>query len=48
MDSKTITPKAPRAWVAPRVETLPALTQLTLQTGIPGDCVPGDPSSCFG
>jgi len=37
-----------RSWVAPRVDELPRLTDLTLQTGIPGDCIPGDPSSCFG
>lgn len=36
-----------RAWVAPRVTELPRLTQLTLQSGIPGTCDPGDPSSCF-
>jgi hypothetical protein len=35
-------------WIAPRVADLPPLTQLTLQTtGIPGDCDPGDPGSCF-
>lgn len=35
-------------WIAPQVADLPRLTQLTLQTtGIPGDCDPGDPSSCF-
>jgi hypothetical protein len=37
-----------RPWSAPRVDDLPRLSDLTLQTGIPGDCVPGDPSSCFG
>jgi hypothetical protein len=40
---------ARRPWVAPRVDTLPPLTDLTLQTGaIIGDCGPSDPSSCFG
>lgn len=45
------TPPVPphrRAWLAPRVDDMPRLTELTLQTtGIPGDCDPGDPSSCF-
>ena len=37
-----------RPWLAPRVDDMPRLTELTLQTtGIPGDCDPGDPSSCF-
>lgn len=44
MDSKTSS--APRRpWVAPRVETLPPLANLTLQTvGIPGDT---DPNASF-
>jgi hypothetical protein len=36
-----------RRWIAPRIDELPRLTDLTLQTGIPGNCQPGDPSSCF-
>lgn len=37
-----------RPWISPRVDELPRLTDLTLQsTGIPGDCDPLDPSSCF-
>ncbi|HEX6910452.1 MAG TPA: hypothetical protein VF142_08655 [Longimicrobium sp.] len=36
-----------RPWLAPRVDDMPRLTELTLQSGIPGDCDPGDPSSCF-
>lgn len=39
---------ARRAWVAPRVDEMPRLTDLTLQSGIPGDCSDTDPSSCFG
>jgi hypothetical protein len=37
-----------RPWVAPRVEDLPRLTQLTLATGDPidGDCGVGG-STCF-
>lgn len=37
-----------RAWVAPRVEDLPRLTELTLQTGpvINGECGVGG-STCF-
>jgi hypothetical protein len=45
MTSAVATPR--RAWTAPRVDDLPRLTDLTLQSGIPGECVPGDPSSCF-
>ena len=41
-------PARRHTWIAPQVTELPRLTQLTLQTtGIPGDCDPGDPSSCF-
>jgi hypothetical protein len=41
-------PAPRRTWIAPRVDELPRLTDLTLQSGgIPGDCDPGDPSSCF-
>lgn len=41
-------PAPRRPWLAPRVDTLPRLTELTLQSGgIPGDCT-SDPSSCFG
>lgn len=36
-----------RPWLAPRVDELPRLTDLTLQSGgVPGDCE-DDPSSCF-
>lgn len=40
------TPSAPRrAWVAPRIDALPPLTNLTLQTvSIPGDT---DPNANF-
>lgn len=41
-------PAPRRAWVAPRVDDMPRLTDLTLQSGIPGDCSDSDPSSCFG
>jgi hypothetical protein len=46
--SPTVPPRRP--WVAPRVEELPRLTELTLQTagGIPGECEPGGGgSTCF-
>jgi hypothetical protein len=39
-----------RPWTAPRVEDLPHLTKLTLQTGdeIPGNCgTGGSGSTCF-
>jgi len=38
-----VTPVSRRPWVAPRVEDLPRLTELTLQTGpaIPGGGTPG-------
>lgn len=37
-----------RPWLAPRVDQLPRLTDLTLQSGgIPASCE-DDPSSCFG
>lgn len=41
---------ARRPWTAPRVDDMPRLTDLTLQTngGIEGDCSDSDPSSCFG
>jgi len=45
LHSQSAAPRRP--WTAPRVDELPRLSDLTLQTGIPGDCVPGDPSSCF-
>ena len=36
-----------RPWVAPRVEQLPRLTELTLQTGpVEGNCPIGS-STCF-
>ena len=39
---------APAPWVSPRIEELPRLTELTLQTGsgIPGECGIGG-STCF-
>jgi hypothetical protein len=46
-------PEAPavrKPWLAPRVDDLPRLTELTLQTGggIPGDCdIGGGGSTCF-
>lgn len=44
-------PRARRPWTAPRVEELPHLNKLTLQTGgdeIPGDCgTGGSGSTCF-
>ena len=53
--SQTSTPRssptepARRPWVAPRVEELPRLTELTLQSGggIPGECDPQAGSTCF-
>lgn len=40
-------PAARRPWVAPRVDELPRLTELTLQTTpVPGNCDPGG-STCF-
>ncbi len=41
-------PRSPARWVAPMVEELGALSDLTLQAGSPDpqDCVPEDPSSC--
>lgn len=45
---------ARRPWTAPRVDDMPRLTDLTLQSGgggggpILGDCSDSDPSSCFG
>ena len=52
MEHRTETAPAPvaarrRSWTAPLVTELPRLTHLTLQSGIPGNCDPGDPSSCF-
>ncbi|HEX6910737.1 MAG TPA: hypothetical protein VF142_10080 [Longimicrobium sp.] len=52
MEERTETAPQPgaarrRSWSAPRITELPPLTRLTLQSGIPGDCDPGDPSSCF-
>ena len=48
MLSETAAPAPRRPWQAPRVDDMPRLTELTLQTvGIPGDCDPGDPGSCF-
>lgn len=55
MSQKVTPPLAPspaaaqrRSWVAPRVEDLPRLTDLTLQSqgGIPGDCQTQG-STCF-
>ncbi len=35
-------------WVPPQIVDLPSLTDLTLQTGIPGDCgIGGSGSTCF-
>lgn len=46
--SDAAAPAPRRPWQAPRVDDMPRLTELTLQTvGIPGDCDPLDPSSCF-
>jgi hypothetical protein len=45
--SSTASIPARRPWTAPRVDDMPRLTDLTLQT-IPGDCSDTDPSSCFG
>ena len=46
------TPATRRPWTAPRVDDMPRLTQLTLQSGgepvIVGDCDDSNPSSCFG
>jgi hypothetical protein len=40
---------ARRPWTAPRVDDMPRLTDLTLQSdGIPADCDDSNPSSCFG
>jgi hypothetical protein len=38
-----------RPWISPRVDELPRLTDLTLQSngGVLGDCDPNNPSSCF-
>jgi hypothetical protein len=45
--SQSAAPAPRRPWVAPRVDDLPRLTDLTLQSdGIDGDCTL-DPSSCF-
>jgi hypothetical protein len=46
-------PALRRPWTTPRVDDMPRLTALTLQTGpldpgILGDCDAGNPSSCFG
>jgi hypothetical protein len=46
--TSTATVSARRPWTAPRVDDMPRLTDLTLQSGIPGDCSDADPSSCFG
>lgn len=47
----TVTAAAARKpWLAPRVDDLPRLTELTLQTGgaIPGECeIGGGGSTCF-
>ena len=45
-----VAPSTRRPWAAPRVEDLPHLNKLTLQTGseIPGDCgTGGSGSTCF-
>lgn len=52
LDSHSAAPApAPRRpWTAPRLDEMPRLTELTLQSpggGIPGDCTPGNPGSCF-
>ncbi|HYW10921.1 MAG TPA: hypothetical protein VE871_03165 [Longimicrobium sp.] len=50
-ESRSALSAAPRrTWTAPRVDDMPRLTDLTLQTngGIPGDCDDSNPSSCFG
>lgn len=53
---QTQTPSQPvavpsrQSWTTPRVQDLPRLTELTLQTGtaIPGDCeIGGSGSTCF-
>lgn len=44
------TPADRKPWLAPRVDDLPRLTELTLQTGdgIPGECeIGGGGSTCF-
>lgn len=48
IDRRSPQPAPRRAWVAPRVEDLPRLTELTLQSGpgVPGDCGVGG-STCF-
>lgn len=48
--SPSASPAARRPWMTPRVEDLPHLNKLTLQTGleIPGDCgTGGGGSTCF-
>lgn len=46
--SATPAPASRRPWTAPRLDEMPRLTDLTLQSvGIPGDCQPGNPGSCF-
>lgn len=49
-ESRTAPSTAPRRpWTAPRVDDMPRLTDLTLQSdGIPADCDDSNPSSCFG
>lgn len=52
MDNQPTAPKAAKVrstWVAPRVDQLPALTELVLQTGpaIPGGGDPGGGTTVF-
>lgn len=45
-----VAPAARRPWLAPRVDALPRLTELTLQSGaaIEGEClIGGGGSTCF-
>jgi hypothetical protein len=49
-ESRPAMAPARRPWLAPRVDELPRLTELTLATGggIPGDCdIGGGGSTCF-
>jgi hypothetical protein len=48
LSSAVSAPALRRPWTTPRVDDMPRLTDLTLQSGIPGDCDENDPSSCFG
>jgi hypothetical protein len=46
-DSPSVAETTRAPWIAPRVDDLPRLTELTLQSGdiIDGDCMAG--STCF-